>query len=150
MFFLLRMAFWLSLAFVLLPSGGSKQRAAVPSSEVTASDALSSATGTVADMRQFCTRHADACAIGSRAAITLGQRAQAGVKMVSYFINERAASHAVGSTAIKPAKPAAPAHAKSSQDKSSQDKSSQDTLGAADLAPGWRGPAREARDKHGA
>lgn len=146
MFFLLRMAFWLSLAFLLLPSGGSKQRAALPSAEVTAGDALSSATGSVTDMRQFCTRHADACAIGTRAAIAFGQRAQAGVKIVSDFIhNERAAPHTAGSTATKPARPAAPSHAKSSPARSSQD-----TLGAADLAPGWRRPAREARDKHGA
>ena len=136
MFFLLRMAFWLSLAFMLLPNGGSKHSADVPTA------ASQAASATVADARQFCTRHADACAIGSQAATTFGERAQAGVRMVYDFINERAAPRETGSIPTRAAKPtpAAPSHAKPSQD----------TLNAVDTVPAWRGPRPDARNKHGA
>ena len=39
MFFLIRMAFWLSVVLVLLPSGGAKQTAAAPSAEIGAVEA---------------------------------------------------------------------------------------------------------------
>src|SRR5215472_7838111 len=114
MFFLLRMTFWISLVLMLLPSGG-KQDAAVPSAGTGAIEAVSAASATVADMRQFCTRQPDACTAGSQAAIAFGQRAQAGAKMVYDFISERAAPQETGSIAAKPARPAPakPANAKS-------------------------------------
>lgn len=141
MFFLLRMTFWISLVLVLLPSGG-KESTAVPSAGVGAIEAVSAASATVSDMRQFCTRQPDACAAGSQAAIAFGQRAQAGAKMVYDFISERAAPHDTASVATKPTRPA-PAKPEGA-------KSSQDTLTAADLAPAWRGPRREAHNKPGA
>src|SRR6266404_2673429 len=80
MFFLIRMAFWLSVVLVLLPSGGAKQTAAAPGAEIGAVEAVSAASATVGDMRQFCTRQPEACALGSQAAVAFGQRAQAGAK----------------------------------------------------------------------
>ncbi len=142
MFFLLRMAFWLSLAFVLVPSGGSKQSAAVPSANVGASEAVSAASATYSDLRQFCTRHAEACAIGSQAATAFGQRAQAGAKLVYDFIDEHAAPRDTGSIATKPTRPTPAARSRA--------KSPQDTLSATDLVPAWRGPRRDAHNKHGA
>jgi uncharacterized protein DUF5330 len=137
MFFLLRMAFWLSVVLVLLPSGGSKQQtASAPASQFGAAEAVSAATSTFSDMRNFCSRQPDACAIGSQAAVAFGQRAQAGAKMVYDMISERAAPRETGSIADK-AKPAA----------SARDKSLHNTLTAADLAPPWRGPRRDAHDK---
>ncbi len=141
MFFLLRMTFWISLVLVLLPNGG-KQNAAVPSAGVGAMEAVSAASATVSDMRQFCSRQPEACAVGSQAAIAFGQRAQAGAKMVYDFISERAASHDAAAIATKSTKPA-PAKPESA-------KSSHDTLTAADLAPAWRGPRRDAHSKPGA
>jgi Family of unknown function (DUF5330) len=140
MFFLLRMTFWISLVLVLLPSGG-KQDAAVPSAGTGAAEAVSAATATVADMRQFCTRQPDACAAGSQAAVAFGQRAQAGAKMVYDFISERSAPRETGSIAAKPAKPAPakPATAKP-----------QDTLSASDQAPAWHGPRHDVHTKPGA
>jgi Family of unknown function (DUF5330) len=142
MFFLFRMAFWLSVVLVLLPSGGSKQNAAASHTDIGTADAVSAASATVSDMRNFCSRQPEACAVGSQAAIALGERAQAGAKMVYDFISERAsertAPRETGSIANKPVKPAAVA------------KASQDTLTAADLAPAWRGPRREAHNKPGA
>ena len=137
MFFLLRMAFWLSVVLVLLPSGGSQRTASAPSAELGPIEAVSAASATVSDMRQFCTRQPEACAVGSQAAVAFGQRAQAGARMVYDFISERAAPRETGSVATKSTRPAAPAA------------KSQDTLTATDLAPAWRGPRRESHNKHG-
>src|ERR1700704_949388 len=101
MFFLIRMAFWLSVVLVLLPSGGAKQTAAAPSAEIGAVEAVSAASATVGDMRQFCTRQPEACALGSQAAVAFGQRAQAGAKMVYELINERTTPRETGSIATK-------------------------------------------------
>ena len=138
MFFLIRMSFWLSVVLVLLPSGGAKQTAAAPSAEIGAIGAVSAASATVSDMRHFCTRQPEACALGSQAAVAFGQRAQAGAKMVYELINERAAPRETGSIAPKATKPVLAA------------KPSQNTLTAADLAPTWRGPHREAHNQNGA
>ncbi len=141
MFFLLRMAFWMSVVLVLLPSGGSQHTASAPSSELGAMETLSAASATVSDMSRFCTRQPDACAIGSQAAAALGQRAQAGAKMVYDFLNERGAPRETGSvTTTKPNRQVASQGAAKSQD----------TLTAADLVPAWRGPRRESHNKNGA
>ena len=141
MFFLLRMAFWMSVVLVLLPSGGSQPTATAPSSELGAMETLSAASKTVSDMGRFCTREPDAGAVGSQAAAALGQRAQAGAKMVYDFISERAAPRETGSVTARPrqvASQGAPAA------------KSQGTLTAADLVPAWRGPHRESHNKPGA
>ena len=85
MFFLMRMAFWLGLVLILLPTGSSQPN---PASEVGASDAISAASATVGDLRQFCTRQPDACTVGSQVATTLGYKAQAGAKMLYDFLTE--------------------------------------------------------------
>src|SRR3981189_1814202 len=140
MFFLIRMAFWLSIVLVLLPSGGAKQTAAAPSAESGAVEAASAPPATVGDMRQFCPRQPEACALGSQAAVAFGQRAQAGAKMVYELINERTTPREPGSIATRGAKPAVTLAAKPSQN----------TLTPADLAPAWRGAHREAHHAHGA
>jgi hypothetical protein len=143
MFFLLRMAFWVSVVLVLLPSGGSQQRTATaPSSELGTMETLSAASATVSDMSRFCTRQPEACAIGSQAAAAFGQRAQAGAKMVYDFISERAAPHVTGSVSTRPIRQSAAQSAPAAK--------SQDTLTAADLVPAWRGQRRESHNKPGA
>jgi hypothetical protein len=142
MFFLLRMAFWMSVVLVLLPSGGSQRTATAPSSDLGAMETLSAASATVSDMGRFCTRQPEACAIGSQAAAVLGQRAQAGAKMVYDFLSERPAPRETGSVATGPARPAVSQTAPAAK--------SQDNLTAADLVPAWRGPRRENHNKNGA
>jgi Family of unknown function (DUF5330) len=123
MWFLLRLTFWLGVILVLLPSGGTQP---VPPSQVSAGDALSAAKTAVSDMQHFCERQRDACTVGSQVATTLGQRAQAGAKILYDFLSEqfaedRSQMRATGSVA-PPARP------------------SQHTLGQTDLTPTWRGP----------
>jgi hypothetical protein len=108
-------------------------------------ETLSAASATVSDMSRFCTRQPDACALGSQAAAALGQRAQAGAKMVYDFINERGergAPRETGSVTARPTRQVASQAAPAAK--------SQDTLTAADLVPAWRGPRRESHNKNGA
>jgi len=128
MFFLLRMAFWLGLVLVLLPSGSVQPNAS--RTEVGASEALSAASATVGDLRGFCTRQPDACTVGSQVATAIGYKAQAGAKMLYDFLSEALAPRETGSLTNG-----------TTPEKSSPEQTSQNTLTPADLAPTWRGAA---------
>jgi len=125
--FLVRMAFWLTVVLALLPSGGSQP---TPKANVSAIDAMSAATATVTDMRSFCERQPDACVVGSHAAAALGQRAQAGAKMLYEYLNEHFGRSDTG-TVVNAATGKVPLPAA---------RPSQHTLTPSDLAPAWRGP----------
>jgi hypothetical protein len=130
MFFLLRMAFWLGIVLILLP--GIPQHG--PStSGVSTADAISAASATVHDLKGFCGREPDACTVGSEVATGMGQRAQAGAKMLYDFLTEALASR---DAAPRPGEPSKSALSKPSQ----QQRASQNTLTPGDLAPAWRGP----------
>jgi Family of unknown function (DUF5330) len=88
MFFLLRMAFWLGLVLILLPSTSSER---APASAVGPSQAISAASATMGDLRQFCDRQPDACTVGSQVATQLGYRAQARLPMPVSPTNPRRA-----------------------------------------------------------
>jgi len=138
MFFLLRMAFWLGLVLVLLPSGASQQP---QGSQVAASEAISAASATVGDLRQFCARQPDACTVGSHVASQLGSRAQAGARMLYQFVTENMKrKEGAGDNIGRDGKPAA--------DRAIADKDSQNTLTPADLAAPWRGPAPRKDSRH--
>ena len=129
--FLLRMAFWLCVVLVLLPSGGTKP---APKVEISAGDALSAARAAVSDAQKFCDRQPDACLFGSQAAVALGHRAQAGAKMIYKFLNEQLGSSEIGpatTSSVSTVAAAVPLPAA---------RPSQHTLTAADMAPAWRGP----------
>jgi hypothetical protein len=115
--FLLRMAFWLGVVLVLLPSASTQP---TPKVQVGTVEAVSAARAAVGDLRSFCDRQPEACNIGSQAAVAIGHRAQAGAKMLYEFLNDQLGPQtpdAVGSTP----------------------KASQNTLTPADLEPAWRG-----------
>jgi hypothetical protein len=115
MFFLLRVAFWLTIVLVLLPSGSSKPA----SSGVGATEAMVAAGAAVSDMSSFCDRQPGACAVGAQAAAVIGQRAQAGAKMVYEFVSDQMARSYTGSVP--------------------QASDSQNTLRPSDLEPAWQG-----------
>ena len=150
--FLLRMAFWLGVVLVLLPRGESQPSS---SAEISATEAMSAATATVGDMRQFCERQPEACVVGSQAAVALEDRAKAGAKRLYEMFNEKlSANEGEKVTTVTPARnaqvvplpPARPSQhatqarnaAQHNQQATSQ--KTQDTLTPADLAPAWRGP----------
>lgn len=128
--FLLRAAFWLSVVVVLLPAAPSGS--GNPTSGVSAVEAMSAANAAVADMRQFCSRQPDACAIGSQALAQFGHKAQVGAKMLYDFLSDRLGTDAN----LTPTTTQAPERST---------KSSQNGLTPADLAPPWRGPGSKPR-----
>jgi len=136
MFFLIRVAFWLSIVIILLPTG-SKQPKSVPTVET--AEAVSAASAAVSDMRQFCARQPEACTVGSQAAVAFGYKAQAGAKMLYDFLTDALAPTETGSVASGTRK----------RETSAQ---SQDTLLPTDLTPAWRSPLPrpDPRGKHSA
>ena len=137
MFFLLRMAFWLTLVLALLPTGSAQPQAHANAPQIDATDAVVAAGAAVSDMSGFCDRQPEACKVGSQAAVVIGQRAQAGASMVFDFIQERMAKQATGSVPEARIVPAsmnrpAPSHP-----------GSQSTLKPADLEPTWHGSASQ-------
>ncbi len=137
MFFLLRMAFWLSVILVLLPSFVTKevQHTPIENSRVNAGDAVSAASATVSDLRQFCSRQPDACAIGAQAATAFGQKAQAGARILYDYLQDQINPKETGSVGNAPAR-----SANAVENKSASAVRSRDTLMPADLAPAGHVP----------
>jgi hypothetical protein len=150
--FLLRMTFWLGVVLVLLPRSESQPSS---SAEISATEAMSAATATVGDMRQFCERQPGACVVGSQAAVALEDRAKAGAKRLYEMFNEKLAANesekvttltTARNAQVVPLPPARPSQhapqARNASQRTSQATSpnSQNTLTPADLAPAWRGP----------
>jgi hypothetical protein len=125
MMFLLRTAFWLAVMLALLPSFAPKA-AAPAATGMEATEAVAAASETLGDVFQFCSRQPNACAAGVHLASAIGQRAQAGAKMLYGMVGEKLAK----SEGV--AEESASANA-------SDVKVSQNTLTAADLVPAWRG-----------
>src|SRR6476646_7851509 len=132
MFFLLRMAFWLGVVLILLPSSFTQRSPST--TDVGTADAISAASATVEDLRGFCTRQPDACNIGSHMATAIGYKAQAGAKMLYDVLTEALAPHDTGAIARSTS---------NGGDAKSAQRASQSTLTPADLAPAWRGPPRK-------
>ncbi len=134
MFFLLRMAFWLGVVCVLLPSGTQSNG---PGAPINATEAVTVATAAVSDMRGFCDRHPEACVAGGKVATALGQRSEAGARTLFELITAK-----LGDA------PAAPAQGKAKVVPVSTRENG--TLTATDLEPSWHAPVplpprREAR-----
>ena len=70
MLFLLRLAFWLGLVLVLLPTDKTPDSEKLP--QIGASEAVQAATAAVSDMSQFCKRQPAACEVGGQAATVIG------------------------------------------------------------------------------
>jgi Family of unknown function (DUF5330) len=126
MFFLLRIAFWLAVVCILLPSG---TKTTSPDAQIDASEAVTLAGAAVSDMRGFCERQPDACVTGGKVMVALGHKAEAGARTIYEFITKLREKAASGEKA-------GPV---------------QGTLTPADLAPAWHAPVplpprREIRD----
>ena len=138
MFFLLRMAFWIGVVCVLLPSGGSKT--ATPEPGIDATQAVTLASAAVSDARGFCGRQPDACAVGGKVAVAIGHKAEAGARTLYEFISAKLAEKAApAASADKNAVKVVPVMARGNG-----------TLTPSDMQPAWHAPVplprrREAR-----
>lgn len=129
MFFLLRMAFWLAVVFMLLPglsgtsltsshSAGQPQAAGV---KIDPMEALGAASSAMADAGGFCQRQPQACEVGGGIIQMLGERAEAGARIALGYITEQ----------ILDQKRRAAERANAN--------ASGDTLTTHDLSPEWQG-----------
>ena len=84
MFFLMRMVFWLGVVCLLLPSSGSNSTS--PDTQVNATEAVTLASAAVTDARGFCERQPTACEVGSKVAVALGHKAEAGARTLYEFV----------------------------------------------------------------
>ena len=123
MFFLLRVAFWLSIVLVLLPSGDYQPKDQAP--RIGPADAVNAASAAVSDLSGFCSRQPTACEVGGQAAVAFGQRAQAGARYLFDLLHDRLAPTETGSIAGAGA---------------TDGTRSQQTLKPSDLEPEWRAP----------
>lgn len=140
MFFLLRMAFWLGVVCVLLPSSHKMQ---APEASIDAAQAMTAAGAAVSDMRGFCDRQPDACVAGGKVAAAIGQKAESGARTIYDFVTAKIAEKAA--TADKPA-----ASEKTADRNVKPVGAARGTLMPTDLAPAWHAPVplpprREAR-----
>ena len=96
MFFLLRMAFWLCVVCVLLPSGS---KTTSPEAKIDASEAVTLAGAAVSDVRGFCERQPDACVTGGKVAVAIGHKAEAGARTLYEFVSKLREKSASGEKA---------------------------------------------------
>jgi hypothetical protein len=129
MFFLLRVGFWLSIVIMLLPTGETNK--APVGSQLSTTEAVSAAGAAVSDLRGFCSRQPEACAVGGQAAVAFGYKAQASAKMLYEFITEQLAPNETGSVT---------APAERTKSAASTETRGNETLMPTDLEPAWRGP----------
>ena len=145
MMFLLRMAFWLTIVFALLPGHGKSSSdvsatlaaathavgsiAASSNSAVTGSTgtqvdpvaALGAASAAVSDASGFCGRQPQACTIGAQVIQAVGERAEAGARLLLSYVGSQIAQE------------------KRKVAERAQGRPSTDTLTTDDLAPSWQG-----------
>jgi hypothetical protein len=122
MWFLVRMAFWLSIVVMVMPAGRSRQTG--PAQQVGAGEAIAAVTAAISDMRQFCSRQPDTCAVAARAIVQFGGKVQMSANTFLAYLNERLANR--------------PATASDDVEKPAR-APSQNTLTHADLVAPWRG-----------
>src|SRR4051812_17600931 len=87
MMFLIRVAFWLSLIILVMPTGSNQVADNGP--QLGTTEALSAAGAAWSDLGQFCARQPEACKVGGQAAHAFGLKAQASAKTVYEFLTEK-------------------------------------------------------------
>ena len=122
--FLVKLAFWGSVVVLLLPTGQSD---AAKDTQIGSLEALSAASATVSDMRQFCVRQPQACDVGAQALTAFGHKAQASAGMVYRYFTSHDAVDDTPTASIP-------------DTRSAELSDAQNTLTAGDRAAPWRGP----------
>ena len=127
MWFLVRAAFWLSIVIVVLPTPDFVK---MPASNVGTAQAVSAASATMSDMRQFCVRQPAACEVGSAAFTQFSHKAQASAKWLYEFLSDKLGPQHAAPAKVEPKLPA-------------DHDLSKNTLTPSDATPPWRGPQRQ-------
>jgi Family of unknown function (DUF5330) len=88
MWFLIKTSFWLTVVVLLLPFGMPADPNQT-STRIEPGAAIHAASATVSDLKGFCERQPNACAVGQQAVQAVGERAQVGVKVLYEYLNAR-------------------------------------------------------------
>ena len=123
--FLIRMAFWVGLAVLLLPTD-ERQQARL----------YGTAVATVERVTTFCDRNAQACAAGAELWATFVKKAEFGARMAIDLVSS---SGRKDEDARHAASPQRPANAKAEAKPEPKVPRARGTLTPADLTPAWRG-----------
>ena len=83
--FLIRAAFWLSVAILFIPAD---PETGTDAPRVTAIEALVAAKATIADLSGFCTRNPDVCTTSDAAFRLFTEKAHNGVRMLYRYFGE--------------------------------------------------------------
>ncbi len=134
MFFLLRVAFWLTLVCLLVP--GTKSSA--PDAHIDAGQAFTVASAAMSDARGFCERQPQACSVGNQVASAIGHKAEDGARTLYQLISGRVGDKPAGKAAQKHVDVIAE---KLAEMQRSIPVASRGTLTPSDLQPAWQGPA---------
>jgi hypothetical protein len=135
--FLIRMAFWLMIIVLLLPTDQQQQ-----------SDVYGTAEAAVKDVSGFCDRNPGICEKGKEAFDIFVRKAQFGAHMLMGFIKEQTGTSSASETAAPALEQSAPAGVNWQLDPPASaappaaTMSSQDTLNPEDLQPAWGNPRR--------
>lgn len=135
MFFLLRLALWLGVVCVLLPS--SNPRSDAPATPIDVKQAVTLASAAVSDARGFCERQPNACAVGGKMASAIGHKAEAGARTLYHLISAQFAD-STASTPVATA-PAAKPQARTGKVVAVSTRE-RGTLTASDLRLNWHAP----------
>ncbi len=136
--FLIRMAFWLVIIIMLLPTNRDQQ-----------SEIVGTAEATVKDVSSFCVRNPNVCDKGQDAFQVFMEKAQFGYQMLSGLIQNRPETQLASDNgqplAMDPVDMhqglPGPAHTQMNQQPVTFQGSSENTLKPADLQPAWRAPS---------
>ncbi|MEO8667572.1 MAG: DUF5330 domain-containing protein [Bauldia sp.] len=110
--FLIRAAFWLTLAVMFIPAD---PMTGTEAPRVGALQALGAAQATVADLSSFCERNPDVCITGNAAFRVFSEKAQNGARMIYRYFDSTAGEE-------------------------TKDSAKSGTLRGEDRAPAWRSP----------
>ena len=83
--FLIRAAFWLSVAILFIPAD---PETGTDAPRVSAVEALVAAKATIADLSGFCARNPDVCTTGDAAFQLFTEKAHSGVRMLYRYFGE--------------------------------------------------------------
>jgi hypothetical protein len=91
--FLIRAAFWLSVAVMFIPAD---PQSGTDAPRVTALQALVAARAAVADLSGFCDRNPDVCVTGNAAFEVFTEKAQKGARLLYRYLGEDGDKPAAG------------------------------------------------------
>ncbi len=137
MFFLLRVAFWLTLVCVLVP--GSKSSA--PDAQIDAGQAFTVASAAMSDARGFCERQPQACSAGGQVAAAIGHKAEDGARTLYQLISEKLADKPGEKSAAKTTQKRDEIADKLAELERTFPVAARGTLTQTDLQPAWHAPA---------